>query len=63
MAEVIIEEAVFRNTQGRWVFIPIMLSFHFLSLVFMNIFFFDDMLVYLLLIDWSARFPSLRAQG
>ena len=45
----------------RWVFIPVMLSFHALSLVFMNIFFFDDMLVYLLLVDWSRRFPSLRA--
>ena len=37
-----------------------MLSFHLLSLVFMNIFFFDDILLYLLLIDWSRRFPSLR---
>jgi hypothetical protein len=46
----------------RWVFIPVMLSFHLLSLVFMNIFFFDDMLVYLLLIDWSRRFPSMRAR-
>jgi hypothetical protein len=46
----------------RWVFIPVMLSFHALSLVFMNIFFFDDMLVYLLLVDWSRRFPSLRAK-
>ncbi len=46
----------------RWIFIPVMLSFHLLSLVFMNIFFFDDMLVYLLLIDWSRRFPALRAQ-
>jgi hypothetical protein len=44
----------------RWVFIPVMLSFHLLSLVFMNIFFFDDMLLYLLLIDWSRRFPALR---
>jgi len=44
----------------RWVFIPVMLSFHALSLVFMNIFFFDDMLLYLLLIDWSRRFPSMR---
>jgi hypothetical protein len=46
----------------RWVFIPVMLSFHLLSLVFMNIFFFDDMLLYLLLIDWSRRFPALRAR-
>ena len=44
----------------RWVFIPTMLSFHLLSLVFMNIFFFDDMFVYLLLIDWSRRFPALQ---
>jgi hypothetical protein len=43
----------------RGVFIPFMLSFHALSLVFMNIFFFDDMLLYLLLIDWSRRFPAL----
>jgi len=45
----------------RWIFIPVMLSFHLLSLVFMNIFFFDDMLLYLLLVDWSRRFPALRA--
>jgi hypothetical protein len=45
----------------RVVFIPVMLSFHLLSLVLMNIFFFDDMLLYLLLIDWSRRFPGLRA--
>ena len=45
----------------RWVFIPVMLSFHLLSLLFMNIFFFDDMLLYLLLIDWSRRFPALRS--
>ncbi len=44
----------------RWIFIPVMLSFHLLSLVFMNIFFFDDMLLYLLLIDWAKMFPSLR---
>jgi hypothetical protein len=44
----------------RWVFIPVMLSFHALSLVFMNIFFFDDMLLYLLLIDWSRRFAAMR---
>ncbi len=43
----------------RWVFIPFMLSFHLLSLVFMNILFFDDMLLYLLLIDWSRRFPAM----
>jgi hypothetical protein len=41
----------------RWVFIPTMLSFHLLSLLLMNIFFFDDMFLYLLLIDWSRRFP------
>ncbi len=44
----------------RWVFIPVMLSFHALSLVFMNIFFFDDMLLYLLLVDWSRRLPAMR---
>jgi hypothetical protein len=44
----------------RWIFIPFMLSFHLLSLIFMNIFFFDDMLVYLLLIDWSRKYPGLR---
>jgi hypothetical protein len=44
----------------RWIFIPVMLSFHLLSLVLMNIFFFDDMLLYLLLIDWSRRFRVLR---
>ncbi len=37
----------------RWFFIPFMISFHALSLVFMNIFFFDDMLLYLVLIDWD----------
>jgi len=26
----------------------------------MNIFFFDDMLLYLLLVDWSRKFPSMR---
>jgi hypothetical protein len=46
----------------RWIFIPTMLSFHLLSLVLMNIFFFDDMFLYLLLIDWSRRFPALRAR-
>ena len=46
----------------RWVFIPFMLSFHLMSLLFMNIFFFDDMFLYLLLIDWSKRFPIFRAQ-
>ncbi|MCE0483589.1 MAG: hypothetical protein LV479_05050 [Methylacidiphilales bacterium] len=45
----------------RLIFIPVMLSFHALSLVFMNIFFFDDMLLYLLLIDWSRYYPGLRA--
>jgi hypothetical protein len=44
----------------RWVFIPTMLSFHLLSLVFMNILFFDDMLLYLLMIDWSRRFAWAR---
>jgi len=44
----------------RWVFIPVMLSFHLMSLVFMNIFFFDDMLLYLLLVDWSRKFPMMR---
>jgi hypothetical protein len=48
------------SSHYRWIFIPVMLSFHLLSLVFMNIFFFDDMLLYLLLIDWSQRFPALR---
>ena len=43
----------------RWVFIPVMISFHLLSLVFMNIFFFDDMFCYLLLVDWSRRFQAL----
>jgi hypothetical protein len=46
----------------RWVFIPVMLSFHLLSLVIMNIFFFDDMFLYLLLVDWSRKFPSLSHQ-
>jgi hypothetical protein len=50
------------SSHYRWVFIPVMLSFHLLSLVFMNIFFFDDMLLYLLLVDWSRRFPALRAR-
>jgi len=45
----------------RWIFIPVMLSFHLMSLVFMNIFFFDDMFCYLLLIDWSRRFRALKA--
>jgi hypothetical protein len=49
------------SSHYRRLFIPVMLSFHLLSLVFMNIFFFDDMLLYLLLIDWSRRFPALRA--
>jgi hypothetical protein len=48
------------SSHYRWIFIPVMLSFHLLSLVFMNIFFFDDMFLYLLLIDWSRRFPALR---
>ena len=46
----------------RRIFIPVMLSFHLLSLVLMNIFFFDDMLLYLLLVDWSKRYPALRAK-
>jgi hypothetical protein len=44
----------------RWIFLPFMISFHLLSLVVMNIFFFDDVLLYLLFVDWSRRFPSLR---
>ena len=48
------------SSHFRWIFIPTMLSFHLLSLVFMNIFFFDDMLLYLLLIDWSRHYPALR---
>ena len=50
------------SSHFRWLFIPTMLSFHLLSLVFMNIFFFDDMLFYLLLVDWSRRFPSLSSR-
>jgi hypothetical protein len=50
------------SSHYRWVFIAVMLSFHLLSLVLMNIFFFDDMLLYLLLVDWSRRFPELRAK-
>jgi hypothetical protein len=48
------------SSHYRWIFIPVMFSFHLLSLVFMNIFFFDDMFLYLLLIDWSRKFPMLR---
>jgi hypothetical protein len=48
------------SSHYRWIFIPTMFSFHLLSLAFMNIFFFDDMLLYLLLIDWSRRYPVLR---
>ena len=44
----------------RRVFIPVMLSFHLLSLVLMNIFFYDHMLLYLLLIDWSRHFKAMR---
>jgi hypothetical protein len=51
------------SSHYRWVFIPVMLSFHLLSLVLMNIFFFDDMFLYLLLVDWSKRFPALRARA
>jgi len=47
----------------RWIFIPVMFSFHLMSLVFMNIFFFDDMLLYLLLIDWSRHFPAMSAKA
>jgi hypothetical protein len=50
------------SSHYRWIFIPVMLSFHLLSLVFMNIFFFDDMLLYLLLVDWSRHFPAMRAK-
>ena len=50
------------SSHYRWIFIPVMLSFHLLSLVFMNIFFFDDMLLYLLLVDWSRRYRALRAK-
>lgn len=46
------------SSHYRWVFIPTMLSFHLLSLVLMNIFFFDDMLLYLLLVDWGRSFPG-----
>jgi len=51
------------SSHYRWIFIPVMFSFHLLSLVFMNIFFFDDMLLYLLLVDWSRHFPALRAKA
>jgi hypothetical protein len=47
------------SSHYRWIFLPVMLSFHLLSLVFMNIFFFDDMFLYLLLIDWSRLCPRL----
>jgi hypothetical protein len=50
------------SSHYRWIFIPVMLSFHLMSLVFMNIFFFDDMFLYLLLVDWSRRFPALRSR-
>ncbi len=43
------------SSHYRWVFIPTMLLFHLLSLVFMNIFFYEDILLYLLLVDWSRR--------
>lgn len=45
----------------RWIFLPVMISFHLLSLVLMNIFFFDDLVLYLLLIDWARWFPGLRS--
>jgi hypothetical protein len=51
------------SSRYRAIFLPVMISFHLLSLVLMNIFFFDDLLLYLLLIDWSRRFPSLRVRG
>ena len=51
------------SSHYRWIFIPVMLSFHLLSLVLMNIFFFDDMFLYLLLIDWSRRFPFFAGEG
>jgi hypothetical protein len=44
----------------RWIFLLVMIPFHLLSLVLMNIFFFDDLLLYLLLVDWSRRFSGLR---
>jgi len=50
------------SSHYRWIFIPTMLSFHLLSLVFMNIFFFDDIFLYLLMVDWSRRFPILSAR-
>ncbi len=50
------------SSHYRWIFIPTMLSFHLLSLVLMNIFFFDDMFLYLLLIDWSRKYPVLAAR-
>lgn len=43
----------------RRIFIVVMLSFHVLSLVLMNIFFYEDILLYLLLIDWSKKYPVL----
>lgn len=46
----------------RRMFIVVMLSFHVLSLVLMNIFFFEDILLYLLLIDWSKKYPALHAR-
>ena len=49
------------SVRFRMIFIPVMLSFHLLSLVFMNIFFFDNVLLYLLLVDWSRYFPRLRS--
>jgi len=51
------------SVRFRCLFIPFMLSFHALSLVFMNIFFFDDMLMYLLLVDWARYFPAMRRSG
>ncbi len=51
------------SSHYRWIFIPLMFSFHLLSLVVMNIFFFDDMLLYLLLIDWSRKYPAMRSAG
>jgi len=51
------------SSHFRWIFIPVMFSFHLLSLVLMNIFFFDDMLLNLLLVDWSRRFPALSSRS
>jgi len=49
------------SSRYRWLFMLVMIPFHLLSLVLMNIFFFDDLFLYLLLIDWSRWFPALRS--